>query len=81
MLSKLLINKAMKFISALQQCLKIKNQSQYLEILKTNHRSITIFGIIHHVNIKQLEYFLDPLVRTKQKLKNTRVLLKWAKLL
>ena len=51
----------------------------YLEILKTNQRSITIFGITHHVNIKQFEYFLEPLVRTKQKLKNTRVLLKWTK--
>ena len=51
----------------------------YLEILKINQRSITILGIIHHVNIKQFEYFLEPLVRTKQKLKNTRVLLKWTK--
>ena len=27
----------------------------------------------NHVNIKQFEYFLEPLVHTKQKLKNTRV--------
>ena len=38
-----------------------------------------MLGIIHHVNIKQTEYFLETLVYTKEKLKNTRVLLKWAK--
>ena len=29
----------------------------------------TIFGIIHHANIKQFEYFVKLLVRTKQKFK------------
>ena len=48
-------------------------------MLKTSQRSITIFGIIYHINRKQFEYFLEFLVRTKQKLKNTRVLLKWTK--
>ena len=28
---------------------------QYLEILKINQRSITVFGITYHVNIKQFE--------------------------
>ena len=59
MLSKLLVNKAIKFISALQQCLKIKNQSQYFMTIFRNFKNQLQFFMTIFRNFKNQSAFYN----------------------